>query len=80
MKSTSSIVRVGRDHLYLQVAAGDYLIVGADAMPRGLIRKIEGETAAACLERFGQEAVLLNLHAVSGPAEPSAIDLLRGDR
>ena len=80
MKSTSSIVRVGRDHPDLQVAAGDYLIVGADGTPRGLIRKIEGKTAAAYLDRFGLEAVLLNLNAISGPAEPSAIDLLGGER
>ena len=73
-----SILKVASDVPDLLMAAGDFLLVKPDGTPLGLIRKLEGDSAASCFERFGLSAALVTLDNHAGPAEPSAIDLLRG--
>ena len=66
-----SAFKVAGDVPDLFLADGDFVFLRADGTPLCVVRKLD-------TERFGLDVALHALDAITGPAEPSAVDLLRG--
>ena len=73
-----SILKVVGNVPDLALLAGDFLLLKPDGTPLCVIRKLDTDAAETLTERFGLEIALHTMDATTGPAEPCAIDLLRG--
>ena len=71
MNARGSAFKVAGDVPDLFLADGDFVFLRADGTPLCLIRALD-------TERFGLDVALRTMDVTTGPAEPSALDLLRG--